>query len=340
MSAGYAAGVSGPDSEGMRDNVRAIPDHLRDALWRIESANLRPMDAPAAIVCGMGGSAIGGDLASAALGDGLARPLMTVRGYGLPSWSPVGAAVLCSSYSGNTEETLACFDAAEALGAQRVVATTGGKLAESARAADVPVVGLPSGMPPRASVGYMFAVAAEHARLSGAAPGIHTEIDAAAAQLEERFDTLAESVVAIADRIGDAVPVIHGADLTVPIAYRWKAQVNENAKLPAFWTALPEANHNEIAAWGAGGDRFAAVLLTDADQHPRIHERFAASAGVVGAGGAEAITVEAEGETRTARLLELVMLGDLVSLELAARRGVDPTPIEAIDGLKAELGAS
>ncbi|MGZ5335610.1 MAG: SIS domain-containing protein, partial [Solirubrobacterales bacterium] len=176
--------------------------------------------------------------------------------------------------------------------------------------------------------------------LSGAAPGIHTEIDAAAAQLEERFDALAEGAVAIADRIGDAVPVIHGADLTVPIAYRWKAQVNENAKLPAFWTALPEANHNEIAAWGAGGDRFAAVLLTDADQHPRIHERFAASAGVVGAGGAEAITVEAEGETRTARLLELVILGDLVSLELAARRGVDPTPIEAIDGLKAELGAS
>ena len=160
--------MSGPDAEGMREDVRALPDHLRDALWRIESARLHPAEAPAAIVCGAGGSAIGGDLAAAALGDRLARPLITVRGYGLPSWSPARAAVLCSSYSGETEETLACFDAAEALGAQRVVATTGGKLAEAARAAGVPVVGLPSGMQPRAAVGYMFAVAAELARISGA----------------------------------------------------------------------------------------------------------------------------------------------------------------------------
>ncbi|HET8976227.1 MAG TPA: bifunctional phosphoglucose/phosphomannose isomerase [Solirubrobacterales bacterium] len=331
--------MSGPDAEGMRDNVRAIPDHLRDALWRIESARLQATDAPAAIVCGMGGSAIGGDLAAAALGDRLARPLVTVRGYGLPSWSPAGSAVLCSSYSGDTEETLACFDAAEALGAQRIVATTGGQLAESARAADVPVVGLPSGMPPRAAVGYMFAVAAEHARLCGAAPGLRTEIDSTAAHLEARRDALAERAAEIAERIGDATPVIHGADLTAPAAYRWKCQVNENAKLPALWSVLPEANHNEIASWGESGGRLAAVMLTDSDQHPRIHRRFEASAAVVGEGGAEAIAVEVEGETRTARLLELVMLGDLVSLELAARRGVDPTPIEAIEGLKAELGA-
>jgi glucose/mannose-6-phosphate isomerase len=331
--------VSAPDAQGMRENIRAIPDHLRDALWRIESARLRPSEAPAALVCGMGGSAIGGDLAAAALGDRLARPLLTVRGYGLPSWSPAGSAVLCSSYSGETEETLACFDAAEALGAQRVVATTGGKLAEAARAADVPVVGLPSGMQPRAAVGYMFAVAAEHARNSGAAPGIHAEIDATAAQIEERFDTLSTTAAELAERIGDAIPVIHGADLTAPVAYRWKGQVNENAKLPAFRSELPEANHNEIASWDAAGDRFAAVMLLDSDQHPRIRRRFEVTGQIAQAAGAATVSVEAEGETRTCRLLEMVTLGDLVSLELAARRGVDPTPIEAIEGLKAELGA-
>ena len=127
-------------------------------------------DASAAIVCGMGGSAIGGDLAAAALGDQLTKELLTVRGYELPSWAPAGAAVLCSSYSGNTEETLACYAAAEALGADRVVATTGGQLADSARADGVPVVGLPSGMPPRAAVGYMFCVATELASLAEAAP--------------------------------------------------------------------------------------------------------------------------------------------------------------------------
>src|SRR5919197_2607819 len=97
----------------MLDAARAIPDHLRDALWRIESARLRPMEAPAAFVCGMGGSAIGGDLAAAALSDRLSRPLHTVRGYELPPWAPAGPAVLGSSYSGNTEETLACYAAAE-----------------------------------------------------------------------------------------------------------------------------------------------------------------------------------------------------------------------------------
>ena len=92
--------------------------------------------------------------------------------------------MLCSSYSGNTEETLACFDAAEALGARRVVATTGGTLVDEAREAGVPVIGLPGIFQPRAAVGYMFTIAAEVAALAGVAPRVRTEIDAAAAFLE------------------------------------------------------------------------------------------------------------------------------------------------------------
>ena len=122
----------------MLDAVRAMPDHLRDALWRIETARAATMEAPAAFVCGMGGSAIGGDLAVAALSDRLTKPMLVARGYELPAWAPAGSAVLCSSYSGNTEETLACYAAAEALGAQRLVATTGGELAEAARADERP----------------------------------------------------------------------------------------------------------------------------------------------------------------------------------------------------------
>ena len=100
----------------MLDAARAMPDHLRDALWRIESARAATMEAPAAFLCGMGGSAIGGDLAIAALSDRLTKPMVVARGYELPAWAPAGSAVLCSSYSGNTEETLACYAAAEALG--------------------------------------------------------------------------------------------------------------------------------------------------------------------------------------------------------------------------------
>lgn len=105
----------------MLEDVLAIPDHLRDALWRIESARLEAADSAGVLVCGMGGSAIGGDLAAAALGDRLTRPLLTVRGYELPSWATPGWTVLCSSYSGDTEETLACFAAGEALGDRKSV---------------------------------------------------------------------------------------------------------------------------------------------------------------------------------------------------------------------------
>ncbi len=334
--------VRARDSEGLLDTVLAMPDQLRDALWRIESARLQPFpEATAAIVCGMGGSAIGGDLAAAALGDRLTEPLLTVRGYELPSWAPAGArgaAVLCSSYSGNTEEAVACYAAAEALGAQRLVATTGGELADLARRDGVPVIGLPSGMPPRAAVAYMFCAAAEVAALAGASQAIHTEIDAAAAHLTERAEALMARAAEMAEQIGDAMPVFYGADLTHPVAYRWKTQVNENGKLPAFSSPLTEASHNEIAGWAGARGRLACVLLEDSDQHPRERRRFEVTGELAGPHAACVLSVEAEGETRTARILELVMLGDLLSLQLAARHGVDPTPIEAIDELKQRLG--
>ncbi len=322
----------------MIDDVLGIPDQLRDALWRIESARLEPADAAGVMVCGMGGSAIGGDLAAAALGDRLTRPLVVIRGYGLPSWATPEWTVLCSSYSGNTEETLACFAAAEALGARRIVASTGGELVDGARAAALPVVGLPGIFQPRAAVAYMFAVAAEVAALAGAAPRVHTEIDAAAAFLEAESEALQARAAEIAGELGSAFPVAYGADLTAPVARRWKTQINENAKLPAFSSELPEADHNELCGWTAADGRFAAVFLEDRDQHPRERRRIELTAAAVAADGATAIRVETAGETRVARLLWATMLGDLVSLELARIRGVDPLPVEAIERFKGEMG--
>ena len=322
----------------MLDSVRAIPDHLRDALWRIESARLGQMEAPAAFVCGMGGSAIGGDLAAAALGDRLTKPLFTERGYELPAWAPTDSAVLCSSYSGNTEETLACYAAAEALGAQRLVATTGGELAEAARKDAVPVVGLPSGLQPRAAVAYMFCVAAELTALASAGPRINTEIDAAASHLDEGFAAAESRAAELAAQIGETTPVIYGSDLTAPVAYRWKTQANENAKRPAFAAVLPEADHNELEGWTGADGSFAAIFLEDRDQHPRERRRFELTAKSVEPQAAAVIRVETEGETRTERLLHAVMLGDLVSLELAKVRGVDPMPVPGIEGFKSELG--
>lgn len=326
------------DAGHQLDAVLAAPDHLRDALWRIESTRLEPAQAAGVMVCGMGGSAIGGELAAAALGERCTLPLLTIRGYELPPWATPEWTVVCSSYSGETEETLACMEAAGALGARRIVASTGGRLAESARAEGVPVIGLPASMPaPRVAVSYMFAVAAEAAALAGTPP-IHTEIDAAAAHLERSRDALLERAEEIADRLVGTVPVIYGAELTAPAARRWKTQINENAKAPAFWAELPEADHNELSGWTEAEGAFAAVFLEDPDQHPRERRRIELTAEVVSSAAAAVERVTGEGETRTERLLGAVMLGDLVSLYLAAHRGLDPTPIEAIETLKERMG--
>lgn len=324
----------------MIDDVLGIPDQLRDALWRVETARLESAESAGLIVCGMGGSAIGADLAATALGDEATRPMVTVRGYALPSWATPEWTVLCSSYSGGTEETLACFEAATALGARRIVASTGGALVDRAREDGVPVVGLPGIFQPRAAVAYMFTIAAEVAALAGVAPRIHTEIDAAAAFLAEQSDQLKFQAAEVAALLEGAVPVFYGADLTAPVARRWKTQANENAKLPAFYSELPEADHNELCGWNAGAvsHGLAAVFLEDRDQHPRVGHRFELTAEAVTEAGAAAVRVETAGETRIARLLWAVMLGDLVSLELARQRGLDPLPVEAIESFKRAMG--
>ncbi|MEX2105742.1 MAG: bifunctional phosphoglucose/phosphomannose isomerase [Solirubrobacterales bacterium] len=323
----------------MIDDVLGIPDQLRDALWRVESARLEPAEAAGAMVCGMGGSAIGADLAAAALGDRLTRPLITIRGYELPSWATPDWMVVCSSYSGETEETLACFAAGEALGARRLVVSTGGPLVDEARKAGVPVVGLPGIFQPRAAVAYMFTAVAEVAALCGAAPRVHTEIDAAAAFLAEQTDSLRARAAEVAAQLDGAVPVVYGADLTAPVARRWKTQANENAKLQSFFSELPEADHNELCGWTpAVGECLAAVFLEDSDQHPRERRRFELTAEAVAAAGAPAVRVETAGETRVARLMWATMLGDLVSLEMARQRGVDPLPVESIERLKEAMG--
>jgi glucose/mannose-6-phosphate isomerase len=328
--------------------VLALPEHLRDALWRVESAIMNEWDTPGGlVVAGMGGSAIGGALARAALGDHASRPIFVTRAYGLPPWTTPETTVLCASYSGNTEETLACYESAAALGAQRVVVTTGGRLAELARADRVPVIPLPGGFQPRAAVAYMTVAALEVAALCGAGPRLTSEIDVAASHAEQLVtewgpdaaeDSLAKE---IAGKLLGSAPVIAGAGLTAPIAYRWKTQINENAKLPCFAHELPELDHNEIVGWEGAESvgRFAAVFLDDSDAHPRVKARMELTEKLIAGHATASLHLETRGQTTIERVFSLVLLGDLVSLYLAVLRGVDPGPVAVIEQLKTELAS-
>jgi glucose/mannose-6-phosphate isomerase len=331
----------------MLGDVLAQPLQLGDALWRAQSAGVERRDRPGGlVVCGMGGSAIGADLAAAALGDRATRPISTIRSYALESWTPPDSLVLCASYSGDTEETLACFEAAGAAGAGRVALTTGGKLAEAARAESVPVIGVPAGMQPRAAVLYMIVATLECASLCGAAPGVHSEIDTATALLERLVEEWGpdapedSEAKALARKLQGTIPVVHGSGPTSATARRWKTQLNENAAAAAFWSELPEANHNEICGWNRGRELapLSAVFLEETDQHPRVHARIELTAAAVEQAGAPVVRVEARGDSRLERVLSLVLLGDLASVYLAVLEGVDPTPVDAIESFKTALG--
>ncbi|HEX4034045.1 MAG TPA: bifunctional phosphoglucose/phosphomannose isomerase [Solirubrobacteraceae bacterium] len=343
MSALDRAALESLDSGRMIESIVGMPGQLGDALWRVESAAIEPQDTPGGlIVAGMGGSAIGGSLARAALGDHASRPILYARGYGLPPWTTPDTTVLCASYSGETEETLACFESAGALGARRIVVTTGGRLAAAAREDGVPVIPIPAGFEPRAAVAYLLVSALEVAALCGAAPRMSAEIDVTAAHLEAlvaQWGPEAGEDAApkrLARELHGSVAVIAGADLTAPVAYRWKTQVNENAGLPAFAAELPELDHNEIAGWiGAGRyGPFSAVFLDDSDSHPRVRTRIELTKRFIDEHAHSSHVVSTVGQSPLERVCSLVLFGDLLSCYLAALNGTDPTPAPPLQEFK------
>jgi glucose/mannose-6-phosphate isomerase len=342
-----AESVRAVDARGMVDDVLAQPGQLADALWRVESASVPAGEASGGLlVCGMGGSAIGGDLARSIVGERASAPIRVVRGYALGALAMERALVLCASYTGETEETLDCYAAARQAGAARVALTTGGRLAELARADGVPVIGVPAGMQPRAAVVYMTVAAIECAAACGAAPPLREEIEAAA----DVLDGLAAEwgpdggERSLAKRVahglaGAASIVVYGGGSAAAVARRWKTQLNENAKAAAYFSELPEANHNEICGFEAAGEEAAtrAVFLDVPGADPRLARRVELTARAAETAGLGVERVEAHGETAIERVMSLVLLGDLTSVYAAVLRGIDPTPVAAIERFKRVL---
>ncbi len=337
------------DSTGQLSDVLTLPEHLRDALWRVESAIMNEWDTPGGlVVAGMGGSAIGGALAAAALGDHASRPILVTRAYGLPPWTTPETTVLCASYSGDTEETLACYESAGALGAQRVVVTTGGRLAELARADKVPVIPLPGGFQPRAAVAYMTVASLEVAALCGAGPRLTSEIDVAASHAEQLVaewgpdapeESLAKTIARglLGHHAGDRRRRAHQPDrLPLEDADQRERQAAELRQRPARARPQRDRRLGGRAPIDPPG-RFSAVFLDDSDAHPRVKERMELTERLIADNAAASFRLETRGQTAIERVFSLVLLGDLVSIYLATLRGVDPGPVKILDELKAAL---
>ena len=338
------------DPADMRAAIRAFPDHLEEG-WRrgeaVSSFGISAADLDGVLICGMGGSAIGGDLVRTLAEPSAPVPVLVNRAYTVPGWVGERSLVVASSYSGGTEETLSAFDAARRRGARILAVTSGGTLAEQARADGLDAIEIPGGLQPRAALGYSLGVLLRLADAAGLADLSQQTMDAALNAARQRaadYDRDADGNAArdLSAVLEGALPVVYtGVGFLEAVGMRWRTQIHENAKHPAVGNVLPELDHNEIMGFESGPAellaRMQVIALRDASDHGQVQKRFGATRDLVAPSIGGWHELESEGESALSRMLSLVQLGDWASFWLAMRKGVDPTPVETIQQLKKTL---
>jgi glucose/mannose-6-phosphate isomerase len=335
------------DSVGMFDLAAALPEQVAAAALLARDVEGLPAhdDIENVVVLGMGGSGIAGDIVAAAAAPFMSVPVVVSKGYEVPSF--VGAGTLCFavSCSGNTEETLEAAQEAVAAGARLVVLSSGGQLAALAAAHAAPHIALPEIPMPRAAVGSVSVPALVVLERVGLFPGATGYIDDAVAQLRRRRDKLIQDgspAQLLAKRMYRTMPIIYGGDAVGSVAaYRFKCQVNENAKAPAFWAPVPEMCHNEICGWGQHGDAtrqiMTVVRFRHDFEHPQVTRRFDLTWDIHDEVVHAVEDVTAEGDGALAQLFDLIIQGDFISLHMAVEAQVDPGPIPVLTALKDAL---
>ncbi len=338
------------DPSGMTEAIESTPKQYRDAehiARELQAAY--PRDGIGEIVIlGMGGSAIGGDVIKALLENALAMPVTVHRGYCPCRYYSPRTLVFAVSYSGNTEETLASLDEAVYRNCKIVAVTSGGVLLQKARGYQWPTIVVPEGLQPRAAIPYLMLPLAVTLEKMGLVQDFSRVMGQAVTSLEKRvgqwgrLQPLSDNYAKqLAQRLHGKVPVIYGMEGALAVAaYRWKCQINENSKVPAFQHVIPEMNHNEIVGWETLDDfskRIEIIFLLDEEENPRLVHRAKITSELIKdqVGGISVIHVS--GASRTEKLLSTILLGDFVSLYLALLNGRDPTPVERIGQLKARM---
>jgi glucose/mannose-6-phosphate isomerase len=337
------------DSSGMLGHIRSMPDHLDTGLEIGEKVNLRDLETEtfySLIVAGMGGSAIAGDLIRTHLMNEIRIPFQVQRHYRLPGFVGRRTLVVCSSYSGNTEETLSIYDDAMARGARVIAVTTGGKLAAKAGEDGVPLVEIPDGLPPRAALGYSFAPLLVIISRLGICDPKSSDISRAASALRAKLTEYLPSegnndALFVARELHGTIPVIYaGCDHLDGVAWRFKGQLCENAENLAFVNMFPEFNHNEIVGWNLPRrllENLAVIILGGKRDHPRIAARMEIVSAYLKGKIPKVIRLDRQFDEGLTNTLLWVQYVDFVSYYLAVLNGVDPTPVKPIDYLKKKL---
>ncbi len=335
------------DAHRARDVLAGFPAQCR-AAHALRAAPAMSLQRPKLVVLvGMGGSAAGAELIAGCAAERLDVPIVVHRGYGLPSTAGKRTLVVVSSYSGDTAEVLSAAEAALERAVPMAALTAGGRLGALAASHGLPRVTLPEGLMPRMALGYLFFPAL---RILGDV-GLEVATEAEIAEALDVVTTLAAELgparpvgqnqaKRLALAIGARLPAFYGGPSTGGVAYRWKTEVEENAKRFAIAGAIPEMNHNEIEAWRApAAAAMHAVFLRDRDESSEIERRFAVMRELIAAANGDVSECSTRGTGRVARLLGLAYLGAWTSYYVAVGAGTDPWPIPVLDEMKRRLRA-
>ncbi|TXG76566.1 bifunctional phosphoglucose/phosphomannose isomerase [Patescibacteria group bacterium] len=299
------------------------------------------------VFSGMGGSSLVAELAMT--WPKLSVPFVISKSYDLPSFVGKDTLVICASYSGHTEETLASLDLALEVGANVAVIAHGGVLLERAEEHNLPVAVLPECPQPRTGIFYAYRALVE----------ILIAAELVEASMLEELTGLVDSLQAACDQWLPEIPqdknyakqlalesmgksmIVFAGPQMYPAAYKWKIDANENAKNTAWSNVLPEFNHNEMIGWSSHPEDkpFAVFDLLSSFEHERVLKRFQVTDRLLSGKRPKAHVVQAQGDSPLEHLLYLVLLGDFVTTYLAMLNGVDPTPVALVEKFKKELAA-
>lgn len=324
----------------MKTLVKDFPAQLSKAVQIARAAKLTPAknEIRNVLITGLGGSGIGGTIVSELAFPECKTPMQVSKGYFVPAYVNAHTLVIVSSYSGNTEETVACMKQAQERGATVCAITSGGVIEELAKQYSIDCILIPGGMPPRACLGYSFtqlvAVLAHHQLISA---DHLNHIEKANALISAKQDQIAAEGKSIAGFLLGKIPVIYSTTLFEGVAVRFRQQLNENSKVLCWHHVIPEMNHNELVGWAGGTEEYAVVVFRDASEYERNAIRIQLNKEIITRYTPHYLEIATEGESYLEKAFYLIHIGDWVSVELAALRGVDPVEVNVINFLKGEL---
>jgi glucose/mannose-6-phosphate isomerase len=340
------------DPEDMIGHINGLPDQLA-AAWKLGNKLALPhwRGIKQVVVAGMGGSAIGSDLVAAYAENTLKASWITHRDYGLPAAANgPETLVICSSHSGNTEETFSAFNAAQDAGCKILAVCTGGELAKASKKSKAALWIFKHQGQPRTAVGYSFGLLLAVAARLKLIPDPSKELTDAVAAMKDQQKTLLPEVRDTsnsAKRMGGQFMgrwiTIYGAGLLAPVARRWKTQLNEVAKVSASFEMLPEADHNALQGVMQPEAQFnatMAIFLRAPQNDPRNDRRTELTRMAIMLQGQNTDTILASGESRMANIWTALHYGDYAAYYLAMAYGVDPTPVPMLNELKEKMKES